>query len=77
MAALARHAEERSAPPGGRLLRYRDGRPVTYRRYDGLRVRIGRHLPWVRTQQVSTHWIRGGRQAHIARIASSPAVFAA
>ena len=36
MAALARHAEERHAPPDGRLLRYADGRPVTYRRYDGL-----------------------------------------
>ena len=58
MAGLVRHAEERHAPPGGRLLRYRDGRPVTYRRYDGLWVRIGRHLPWVRTQQISTHWIR-------------------
>jgi integrase/recombinase XerC len=58
MAALVRHAEERHAPPDGRLLRYRDGRPVTYRRYDGLWVRIGRHLPWVRTQQISTHWIR-------------------
>jgi integrase/recombinase XerC len=58
MAALVRHAEERHAPPDGRLLRYRDGRPVTYRRYDGLWVRIGRHLPWARTQQISTHWIR-------------------
>jgi integrase/recombinase XerC len=58
MAALVRHAADRHAPPDGRLLRYRDGRPVTYRRYDGLWVRIGRHLPWVRTQQISTHWIR-------------------
>jgi site-specific recombinase XerD len=58
MAALVRHAAERHAPPNGRLLRYRDGRPVTYRRYDGLWVRIGRHLSWVRTQQVSTHWVR-------------------
>ena len=58
MAGLVRHAEERHAPPDGRLLRYRDGRPVTYRRYDGLWVRIGRHLPWVPTQQISTHWIR-------------------
>jgi len=58
MAALARHAQERHAPPRERLLRYRDGRQVTYRRYDGLWERIGRHLPWVRTQQVSTHWIR-------------------
>ena len=58
MAGLVRHAGERHAPPDGRLLRYRDGRPITYRRYDGLWVRIGRHLPWVRTQQISTHWIR-------------------
>ena len=58
MAGLVRHAGERRAPAGGRLLRYRDGRPVTYRRYDGLWVRIGRHLPWVRTRQISTHWIR-------------------
>ena len=58
MAGLVRHSEERHAPAGERLLRYRDGRPVTYRRYDGLWERIGRHLPWVRTQQISTHWLR-------------------
>jgi hypothetical protein len=45
MAALVQHAAERHAPPDGRLLRYRSGRPVTYRRYDHLWVRIGRHLP--------------------------------
>ena len=58
MAALVRHAEERHAPPDGQLLRYRDGRPITYRRYDHLWDRLGRHLPWVRTQQISMHWIR-------------------
>jgi integrase len=58
MAGLVRHAEERHAPPDGRLLRYRDGRQITERRYDGLWVRIGRELPWVRTQGISTHWIR-------------------
>jgi site-specific recombinase XerD len=58
MVGLVRHAAERHAQPDGRLLRYADGRPITYRRYDGLWVRIGRHLPWVRTQQISTHWIR-------------------
>jgi integrase/recombinase XerC len=57
MGAVARHAEERHAAPDGRLLRYRDGRPVTYRRYDGLWVRIGRHLPWVRAQQISMRWL--------------------
>jgi integrase/recombinase XerC len=58
MSCLARHGQERNAPPGGQLLRYRSGRPITYRRYDGLWERLGRALPWVRTQQVSIHWIR-------------------
>jgi len=33
MAGLVSHAEERHAPQGGRLLRYRDGRQITERRY--------------------------------------------
>ena len=40
------------------LLRYRNGRRITYRRYDHLWQRLGRHLPWVRAQQISMHWIR-------------------
>ena len=56
MARLAEHARERHAPPGGQLLRYADGHPITSRRYDHLWTRLGRHLPWVRTQQISTHW---------------------
>ena len=51
MARLVEHGRERHAPPGGQLLRYRNGRPITSRRYDGLWARIGRVLPWVRTQQ--------------------------
>ncbi|HEX4063686.1 MAG TPA: site-specific integrase [Streptosporangiaceae bacterium] len=58
MTHLRQHAEQRHAPPGARLLRYASGQPITYRRYDHLWVRIGRHLPWVATQQISTHWIR-------------------
>jgi len=58
MARLVRHGQERHAPDGGRLLRYADGQPITSRRYDHLWTRIGRHLPWVRTQQISMHWIR-------------------
>jgi hypothetical protein len=58
MARLVRHGQDRHAPTGGQLLRYADGRPVTTRRYDHLWVRIGRQLPWVRTQQISIHWIR-------------------
>jgi len=58
MAALLGHAGERHAPPDGQLLRYRNGRRITYRRYDHLWDRLGRYLPWVRAQQISTHWIR-------------------
>ena len=58
MGRLIEHGRERHAPPDGQLLRYADGRPITYRRYNHLWTRIGRHLPWVRTQQISMHWIR-------------------
>jgi len=58
MGRLTEHGRERHAPPDGQLLRYASGRPITSRRYDHLWTRIGRHLPWVRTQQISMHWIR-------------------
>jgi hypothetical protein len=58
MAALLGHAGERRAPADGQLLRYRNGRRITYRRYDHLWQRLGRYLPWVRAQQISMHWIR-------------------
>jgi integrase/recombinase XerC len=58
MGRLIEHGRERQAPPDGQLLRYAGGRPITYRRYDHLWTRLGRHLPWVRTQQISMHWIR-------------------
>lgn len=57
MKALLDHSN-RGAEPGERLLRYRNGRPITGRRYDHLWNRIGRHLPWVATQQVTAHWLR-------------------
>ena len=58
MAALLGHAAERHAPPDGQLLRYRNGRRITSRRYDHLWERLGRSLPWVRAQQISSHWLR-------------------
>ncbi|WP_225730455.1 MULTISPECIES: tyrosine recombinase XerC [unclassified Nocardia] len=57
MGALVKHCE-RGAEPGEQLLRYRNGQPITGRRYDYLWNRIGRHLPWVATQQVTAHWLR-------------------
>lgn len=50
--------DERGASGTNQLLRYRHGDPITTRRYDYLWKRLGKHLPWVATQQVSTHWIR-------------------
>jgi hypothetical protein len=58
MGRLLEHGRERRAPPDGQLLRYANGRPITSRRYDHLWTRLGRQLPWVRTQQISSHWIR-------------------
>jgi len=58
MTHLQHHAEQRHSPRNGQLLRYANGRPITTRRYDHLWERIGTHLPWVATQQISTHWLR-------------------
>ncbi|CAM3407052.1 site-specific integrase [Kibdelosporangium persicum] len=58
MTHLVHHAEDRHAPRDKQLLRYRNGQPITSRRYDHLWHRIGQHLPWVATQQISTHWLR-------------------
>jgi len=58
MERLVAHAEERGSGPDGQVLRYRSGRPITARRYDYLWSRLGRHLRWVATQQVTTHWLR-------------------
>jgi site-specific recombinase XerD len=58
MTHLQQHAQQRRAPLSGQLLRYINGRAITSRRYDHLWVRLGAHLPWVATQQISTHWLR-------------------
>lgn len=58
MVHLQHHAESREAPTNGQLLRYTNGRPITRRRFDHLWDRIGKALPWVATQQISTHWLR-------------------
>jgi integrase len=55
---LLDHAESRGVDEHARLLRYRNGRQITTRRYDYLWSRIRRQLPWAAAQQVSTHWLR-------------------
>lgn len=59
MRALLDHFAQRGGEqPGDKILRYPKGRPITYRRYDHLWQRLGKHLPWVAVQQISTHWLR-------------------
>ncbi|GAB3449020.1 tyrosine-type recombinase/integrase [Actinophytocola sediminis] len=58
MQSLLCHGEQRGASHGDRILRYRNGNPLTRRRYDHLWERLGRHLRWVDAQQVTTHWLR-------------------
>ncbi len=55
--ALLRHRDHRGTrrPSPEPLLRYRDGTPITSRRYDGLWHRIGTQLPWAAAQGISTH----------------------
>jgi integrase/recombinase XerC len=59
MNALIEHAELRAADDrNSQLLRYRNGNPITDRRYNHLWDRLGRYLPWITTLNVSAHWIR-------------------
>jgi integrase len=44
--------------PTASLLRYRDGSPLTTRRYDHLWRRIGQQLPWIAAPNISIHWLR-------------------
>lgn len=56
---LTEHFEERGASgSSAQLLRSRNGTPISRRRYDYLWQRLGKILPWVAVQQVSTHWLR-------------------
>ncbi|ONI91718.1 hypothetical protein ALI22I_07565 [Saccharothrix sp. ALI-22-I] len=59
MNALREHARLRGARDAdSAVLRYHDGHPLTRRRYNTLWDRIGAHVPTVRTQGVSIHWLR-------------------
>jgi hypothetical protein len=57
MAHLQHHAEERHAPFTGQLLRYRDGRLITARRYDHLWHRIGQpYRGWRFSKSATIGW---------------------
>ncbi|MEU2032727.1 tyrosine-type recombinase/integrase [Nocardia amamiensis] len=51
-------AARQDKPDNASVLRYRNGRRLTHRRYDNLWNRLGEHLPWVAAYNVSAHWLR-------------------
>lgn len=55
---VAHHEERGSGDPNERLLRYANGNPITYRRYDYIFRRVQKELAWARALQVSAHWLR-------------------
>lgn len=59
MTGLQEHAHLRGeGDPDSGVLRYHNGRPLSARRYDNLWNRIGEYVPTVRSQGVTTHWLR-------------------
>jgi integrase/recombinase XerC len=57
-ALVAHHTERSAGMPDAPVLRYRDGTPLTGRRYDSLWQRLRASLPWAAALQVSAHWLR-------------------
>ncbi|MCC3311446.1 integrase [Nocardia sp. 852002-20019_SCH5090214] len=55
---LLQHAADRGASQSEQLLRYKNGKPISSRRYDHIWARIGEELPWVAVQGVTMHWLR-------------------
>ncbi len=59
IASLVTHRHQRGThDPTAPLLRYRNGAPLSTRRYDHLWHRIGQNLPWVAAHGITTHWLR-------------------
>ncbi len=56
--ALRAHSEARPSNGVDTVFRYRDGQPLTDRRFDTIFRRLGDHLPWAKSLGVSLHWIR-------------------
>lgn len=59
MRALLDHTEERGVrDKASPLFRFRDGRPLTKRRYETLWTRVGKTVPAVGEESISMHWLR-------------------
>ncbi|WP_280261932.1 site-specific integrase [Nocardia abscessus] len=69
MAALGKHAERRGGEKvTHRVLRKRNGRPISYRRYDGLWNRVRENLPWARELEVTTYSITETVRANVRQL---------
>lgn len=66
---LLTHARNRTAAlDSDTVFRYRDGTPLTRRRFNSLFDRIDRHLGWTEPLDVGAHWIRHTTLADIAAV---------
>ncbi|NKY25877.1 hypothetical protein [Nocardia gamkensis] len=69
MAALGKHAARRGGESAThRVLRKRNGRAISYRRYDGLWKRERENLPWARESEVTTYSITETVRAHVRQL---------
>jgi len=67
MAGLIRHHEGRSGKQTEAVLRYRNGKPMGYGRYDYLIARIRTHVPQAAIHNISIHWIRHTTLTYVER----------
>lgn len=71
--ALLGHA--RSRPGETELLfRYKNGRPLTRKRYETLFARFRNELAWAEKQELSSHWLRHTAITYIERVTNSYAI---
>lgn len=61
------HRGAASAPARHQVLRTRNGKPITDRRYDNLHNRFHRHLAWADAKGVTVHWLRHTTLTYVER----------
>lgn len=70
IAALVDFARGRGARCGAdAVFRYRNGRPISYRRFDNLFGRLDRYTEWSEQLDVGAHWIRHTTLTDVAAVA--------
>jgi len=68
MRKLLEHIDKRRGPDAtSKVLRYRNGRPITISRYNTLTARIRKHLPWAQRLRISIHWVRHATLTYVER----------